>query len=117
MQASASAKGTIVQGEYVLLEPIGDADGDVHRARHIASERLVAVRLWRGDAASAGERILEMAQIASRVRHPALAALEAYGQLGDGTWFIISEYVEGEPLDQWADKTGIPPLATVIDVV
>jgi serine/threonine protein kinase len=117
MQASATPKGTIVQGEYVLLEPIGEAGGSVYRAHHMPSGRLVAARLWLSDAPGAAERALETARIASRVRHPALAAVEAFGQMPDGTLFIVSEYVTGEPLDRWADKAGIPPLATVIDVV
>jgi serine/threonine protein kinase len=113
MQASAIDNGTIMQGEYTLLDPIGSS-GHLFRARSRRDGRLVMVRLWRG-ANVTPERVLEKPQVAGRVQHPMLAALEACGRESDGTWYMISELVEGMPLTEWADQVGIPPLGSVID--
>jgi serine/threonine protein kinase len=115
MQASKLASGTILKGEYVLLGPIGEGGGHVFRAHQRRDRRLVAVRVWRGAAAAA--RNLDLAEAAMGIRHPMLASVEASGHTNDGIWFIVSEYMSGQRLDQWADKVGIPALSSVTEFV
>src|SRR4051812_28221491 len=121
MQASGAIQNrTVMQGDYTLLAPIGgEADNQVFRARARRDGRLVSVRLIVQDHLSifGSDPILGKAQIASRLTHPALAAVEAYGQEGDGALYIVSEYVEGPRLDEWADALGIPPLVDLIDMI
>jgi serine/threonine protein kinase len=117
MQASAIQSRTIMQGEYELLEPSPGSAGDVVPGRCRRDGRSVSVRLWRGQSAITPERVLEKPQIAGRLQHPMLAAVEACGRESDGTWFIVSEDVPGKPLREWADEVGIPPLSSVVDFV
>jgi serine/threonine protein kinase len=116
MQASAFDQGTVLHDEYVLQGPVGDHQGRLHHATHVVSGRAVVVRLWRSDDAAVLARVLERLEIASRIRHPALASLEAFGRGPDGSVFLVSESVAGETLDRWADRAGIPPLPSVIDL-
>jgi serine/threonine protein kinase len=117
MQASAIHKGTVMQGEYLLLEAIPDAAGEVFRGRSKRGGRAVTIRLWRGSAGAAAERVLEKPQVAGRLQHPMIAAVEACGRESDGTWFIVSEAVPGQPLSDWADEVGIPPIGSVVEYV
>lgn len=103
-----------MQGEYTLLEPIGSS-GNVYRARGRRDGRMVMVRLWRGQVGIPPDRVLEKPQVAGRVQHPMLAGIEACGRESDGTWYMISELVQGRSLVDWADEVGIPPLASVVD--
>jgi serine/threonine-protein kinase len=117
MQPSAIDKGSVLQGQYVLHEAIGDARGAVHRATCLRTQKSVVVRFFRGSLPIADARLHEQLRTASRVRHPALAALEAFGVLDDGTHYLVSERASGEPLERWADKVGIPPLASAVELL
>jgi eukaryotic-like serine/threonine-protein kinase len=120
MQASSAIQNrTVMQGDYLLLAPIGgEADNQVFRARARRDGRMVSVRLIVQEHLSmfGSDPILGKAEIASRLKHPALAAVEAYGREREGAWYIVSEYVEGPRLDEWADALGIPPLVDLIDM-
>ncbi len=116
MSAIAIANGALLQGEYRLIDRIGDPSSSVFRARRSSDARIVAIRFWRGPLA-AREKMLTLARAASRIRHPTLALVEGTGQLEDGTCYIVFEHVEGVRLDAWADVVGIAPLPSVIDLV
>jgi serine/threonine protein kinase len=131
MQAIAIGKDTLLQGEYRLLETIGGTESRVYLAKrtspHPGSEprdTLVVARLWQpsdellhaGRAQTLFERALGQMRAATLLRHPALAMVETCGGLDDGTLFMVSEHVEGTPLDAFVDSAGIPPLPSVIDL-
>jgi hypothetical protein len=73
MQARAIERGTILQGEYVLLEPVGEAADQVFRARRRRDGRMFIVRLWHGGAQGGMDPVLALAEQASRVTHPIFA--------------------------------------------
>src|SRR5688500_14549691 len=132
MQAFAIGKDSLLLGEYRLLEMIGGAVSRVYLAKRTsqrsstepASGPLVVARLWQPDAEllrepraqALFERALGQMRAATLLRHPALVMVEASGGLDDGTLFMISEHVEGTPLDAFVDSAGIPPLPSVIDL-
>jgi eukaryotic-like serine/threonine-protein kinase len=116
MGASSLQPGVLLQGAYVLEDKLGDANGAVYPARRQRDGALVIVRLFPSLPQPLAAEVLELAQLASRVRHPALASVEACGRTDDGC-FIVSEYVHGLRLDDWADQVGIPPLGQVIELV
>lgn len=120
MHASAIPTSTIMHGDYLLLTPIGgEPDCQVFRARSRRDGRVVAARLIQQSqlAVFGSAAVLGKAEIASRLSHPALAALEAYGQESTDTWCMVSEFVEGPRMDEWADALGIPPLIDLIDMI
>jgi serine/threonine-protein kinase len=117
MEASSLEAGALLQSEYTLEDKLGDTTGLVQRARRKRDGRLVVVRTFRIDSQPLAAEFLEIAQLATRVRHPVLANVEAFAREDDGSCFIVSEFVTGQRLDDWADEVGIPPLGQVIDQV
>jgi len=131
MQALATANDTLLRGEYRLLETLGGSESRVYLARREvstpgsnASSTSVVARLWKPSAELLRERgaqaLFERAaaqmRSASLLRHPVLAMVETSGALDDGTLYIVSEHVEGKPLDALLNSAGIPPLPSVIDL-
>jgi serine/threonine protein kinase len=116
-EPNAPALGTILNGEYILEEKLGEGSARVFRARRQREGRHVAVRIvWPGTPLLAAE-FRELAGAASRIRHPILSNVESFGRYGAEACFIVSEYVQGQRLDDWADAIGIPPLAQVVELV
>jgi serine/threonine protein kinase len=117
MGVSSPEIGAILPGDYVLEAKLGDTTGHVYRARRQRDGRIVVARIFQPGVPLMAADFLELAQTASKVKHPSLANVEAYGRFGDRACFIVSEYVQGQQLDEWADEVGIPPLAQVIELV
>lgn len=111
-----SSRSAALQDEYVLLERIAEHAGEVFRGRHVRDRRDVIVRIWRTSDEVARDRWLERCRLASRVRHPVLPAIESYGTHSGEYAYVVSEYAEGERLDHFADRVGIPPVASVVDL-
>src|SRR5688572_4752878 len=114
MQAMAIGKDTLLRGEYRLLETIGDGESRVYLARRETggeSSPLVVARLWQPNAEllrehgaqALFERAVGQMRSAGLLRHPVFAQVETSGVLDDATLFLISEHIDGTPLDTWID--------------
>jgi serine/threonine protein kinase len=114
MASSAPTLGTVVMGELSLEEQLGSA---VYRARRTRDGRELSMRIVHPRSSQEAAEFLALAATASRVRHPALASVEAYGRLDSERCYIASELIGGQRLDEWADAVGIPPLAQVVELV
>ena len=114
MPSSAPTLGTVVMGELSLEEQLGSA---VYRARRTRDGRELSMRIVHPRNSQEAAEFLALAATASRVRHPALASVEAYGRLDTERCYIASELIGGQRLDEWADAVGIPPLAQVVELV
>lgn len=102
---------------YELVAPLGRGTmGTVWRARDRALGREVAVKEIRQDTglteeqrAELRERMVREGRIASRINHPAVAAIHDVIVHGNRPW-IIMELVEGRSLEQVIDEEGpLPP--------
>ena len=93
-------------GPYRLLHVLGRGGmGAVHLAERVDGEvtQRVAVKLlptWAGDGSR--ERFLQERQILATVTHPNIARLIDAGHLDDGQPFLAMEYVDGQPIDVFA---------------
>lgn len=114
MPSSAPTLGTVVMGELSLEEQLGSA---VFRARRTRDGRELSMRIVHPRTSQEAAEFLALAATASRVRHPALASVEAYGRLDSERCYIANELIGGQRLDEWADAVGIPPLAQVVELV
>jgi eukaryotic-like serine/threonine-protein kinase len=52
-------------------------------------------------------------QLLARLEHPGIARLLDGGTTEDGLPFLVMEYVPGEPIDQWCDRTQ-PPVDEIL---
>jgi tetratricopeptide (TPR) repeat protein len=91
----------IVADRFELLELAGAGGmGDVYRARDLASEQLVAVKLIRErkpDSAAARRFEREAAAI-EELKDPAIVTHVAHGVTADGQPFLVTEWLEGKTL-------------------
>src|SRR5215510_12322558 len=96
-------------GEFILRQQIGQGGyGAVYRSEKPLLNRDVVVKVLRRNDASAEERFLREAQLASLFNHPYAAHIYAFGveegTEGDsGLLWIAMELVEGTTLDDWLE--------------
>jgi serine/threonine protein kinase len=102
--------GRTIAGKYVVETLIGSgAMGAVFRARQVALEKTVAIKVMHGehanDPAFAG-RFQREAKAASRLNHPNSIQILDFGAEPDGLLYIAMEYLDGRSLhhvlrDEW----------------
>ncbi len=95
-------------GPFQLLRVIGRGGmGVVYLAERVDGEvaQRAAVKLLQpGLNDSQRERFLQERQILSALVHPNIARLLEAGRLEDGQPFLAMEYVEGQPIDEYATQ-------------
>jgi eukaryotic-like serine/threonine-protein kinase len=75
--------------------------GSVYRARDLALNRLVAIKVIRSELirnAAAHERLREEAQTLARLHHPSIVEVYDYGTLADRSPYLVMELVKGNDL-------------------
>jgi serine/threonine protein kinase/tetratricopeptide (TPR) repeat protein len=87
---------------YELLEEIGRGGmGVVHRARDLAFDRDVAVKLLPDPhmaRSPAARRFLDEARITGQLQHPSIPAVYQVGALADGRPFLAMKLIKGRTL-------------------
>ncbi|HEX6203001.1 MAG TPA: tetratricopeptide repeat protein [Thermoanaerobaculia bacterium] len=96
-------------GAYRLLRPIGHGGmGVVYLAERAdgAFEQRVAVKVVRRDlgATSLESRFRAERQILADLDHPSIARLLDGGASEDGLPYLVMEYVDGVPIDEFCDR-------------
>ena len=109
-----SATAELGASPYRLLGPLGSsAYGRVFQARHATQDREVALHFFTLDDDSEGTRAralpLAVAKVA-QLDHPNVIALEEHGRdERNGTYYLVTEALEGESLaDHLADLGSLP---------
>jgi serine/threonine protein kinase len=95
--------GDVVDGRYVLIQPLGKGGmGVVWKARSTALDVEVAVKLVRGTtpSAEAFKRMAREAHAAARLGHPAMATVLDFGATPDGDPYVVMELLRGESLGE-----------------
>src|SRR5215471_18529374 len=88
---------------FVLLDEIGRGGmGVVYRARDVALDRDVAVKLLSERYAAdspAAQRFLSEARITGQLQHPGIPAVHQVGALADGRRFLAMKLIKGSTLE------------------
>ena len=101
-------------GSYRLLREIGHGGmGTVYLAERADQQyqKTVALKLlrgWRAGNERPVRRFLEERQILAALEHPDIARLLDGGVTPDGLPWFAMEYVEGVPIDRYADERRLP---------
>lgn len=97
-------------GQYRVIAKLGEGGmGIVFEAVHEAIERHVAIKVLHPEYAKNAEfakRFVNEARAVNRVDHPGLVQISDYGQLPDGSAYIVMEYIKGETLRSRLERAG-----------
>ena len=111
----------ILDGQFQILQKIGKGGmGAVYKAVQPAMNRMVAVKILhpkfttRRDLAS---RFRREARAMSHLTHPNTAKVFLYGELDDGSLYIVMELLEGKNMNQTVRSEGPMPLERAIAIL
>jgi serine/threonine-protein kinase len=111
----------LLDGQFQILQKIGSGGmGSVYKAAQPAMNRMVAVKILhpkltnRKDLVS---RFRREARAMSHLTHPNTVKVFVYGDLDDGSLYIVMEYLEGRNLNQVVRKEGPLPVERAIPVL
>lgn len=100
----------ILNGRFQILQKVGSGGmGAVYKARQVEMNRMVGVKLLhprlvnRKDLVS---RFRREARALSQLVHPNTVKVFLYGELDDGSLYIIMEFLEGKNLNQTVRSEG-----------
>jgi serine/threonine protein kinase len=113
--------GRVIAGKFAVDQRLGaGAMGIVYRARQLALERTVAVKVMHREFAADPEfadRFWREAKAASRLDHPNSIRVFDFGQEPDGLLYLAMEYVEGSDLFDWlAPRRPVAP-GSVVEIL
>ena len=113
--------GRTIAGKYVVEDLIGSgAMGAVFRARQIALEKTVAIKVMRSETAddpAFAARFHREAKAASRLNHPNSIQILDFGAEPDGLLYIAMEYLNGRSLHTVLREDWPLPPARVADIL
>ena len=114
----SSPVGTLLSGRYRLDAKIGAGGMSmVFRAFDTVLERQVAIKLMHAGVAADEdqlERFRREARAVAQLNHPHIVGVIDAGEDGQGTAFIVLEYVEGETLKDRIRRHGRLPVGEAI---
>ncbi len=102
--------GTVLAGKYEIESILGRGGmGVVFRARHLHTDRPVAIKILRPDLShdlTLSKRFVREAKAASLLRHPNVVEVLDLGIEDDGTVYQVLELLDGEPLSRLLEFKG-----------
>ena len=105
-------------GQYQLIRKLGEGGmGEVYLAEHNLLKRPCALKLIKPEAGSdpvAMARFEREVQSAARLTHPNTIEVFDYGLTGDGTFYYVMEYLQGQSLGELVRNHGPLPAGRVI---
>jgi serine/threonine protein kinase len=105
--------GTVVADRYRLLAKLGEGGmGAVYRGVHETLRKPVAVKFLLENAHADKELVARFEREAiatANLKHPNISESTDYGQLPDGTLFLVMEYLDGKNLREVAAGGRLPP--------
>jgi len=113
-------KGQKINDRYEILKNIGEGGmANVYLAQDAILDRLVAIKVLRGDLANDEKfvrRFQREALAASSLSHPNIVEMYDVGE-DDGNYYIVMEFVEGKTLKQLIKKRDHLTIEEVVDIM
>ncbi|MGH9753780.1 MAG: MFS transporter [Blastocatellia bacterium] len=117
---SAEGPFPTLDGRYALEAKLSqDSSGALYRARRLALNDYVAVRLLRPELIKyeiAVERFRRQAQVAARIKHPNSVQVFDFGHSPEGSAYIVEELLSGRTLRNLMQEERGLSLATVVNL-
>jgi serine/threonine protein kinase len=107
---SSFANGMILDDKYEIVARIGVGGmGEVFKARHVHLDTIRCVKVVRKDLTaneSLRGRFAREGIAATRLHHPNVATVHDFSKLADGSYYMVTEFIDGLTLRQWAAEHG-----------
>lgn len=100
--------GQVIDGKYRIVRLIGQGGmGAVYEGLNQLIDRRVAIKVMLPDIGSAAVgRFEQEARAAGRIGNDHILEILDMGRLGDGSHYMVMEYLDGESLESRLDKRG-----------
>ena len=113
-------KGQKINDRYEIIQTIGEGGmANVYLARDVIIDRLVAIKVLRGDLAGDEKfvrRFQREALAASSLDHHNIVEMYDVGE-DNGMYYIVMDYIQGKTLKQLIKKRGSLTLSECIDIM
>ncbi len=111
----------ILEGQFQIVQKIGAGGmGTVYKALQPEMNRMVAVKILHPklvDRKDMASRFRREARALSHLTHPNTVRVLLYGELDDGSLYIVMEYLDGKNLNQLVRQTGGLPLERAVPIL
>jgi len=112
IEAEASLVGTVLAGRYRIERLLGSGGmGSVYRAEHVLMRKACAVKVLHREMTQVKEvvaRFEREAVAAARIEHPNVATATDFGQLENGSFYLVLEFIEGRSLGKLIAEGPLP---------
>jgi serine/threonine-protein kinase len=109
---SAAQIGRVLSGRYRIDVPIATGGmGTVFRGWHLRMRKKVAIKLLHAETENLPELVAQFEREAiagAHVNHPNVAIATDFGELDDGSFFLVLEYVRGVTLAEVLEGGPLP---------
>jgi serine/threonine-protein kinase len=114
------SQGAVVDKRYQVIDLIAEGGmGQVYRAEHIKLRRPVAIKLLHkrvADIEKLGKRFEREAVAAARLDHPNCVGVSDFGELEDGTCYLVMELIDGHSVLDLLDREEQVPIARALHI-
>jgi serine/threonine-protein kinase len=112
--------GRTLEGRYSVEQQLGEGGmGVVYRGRHKVIDKLVAIKILRGEMAADAEmveRFLNEARAASSIGNAHIVDISDFGRLEDGATFFVMEYLQGQALADLTTTCRVIPIPRLVHI-
>jgi len=99
-QAADYAVGDVIDGRFEVLQKLGQGGfSTVYRVRDDVESKERAFKLF--DTAAGYEAVRREIAALREIHHPHVVEVFWAGQTSAGHWYLITEFIDGEPLDRF----------------
>ena len=111
--------GTVFEDRYRIESLLGRGGfGAVYKATQLAVDRYVALKVLKselGQSLKEVARFQQEARAVAALQHPNILALYDFGHSASGSFFLVTEFLEGETLADRIKRDAPLPLDTVVE--
>ncbi len=112
--------GEKIDGKYDVIQLLGAGGmGEVYQVRHALLGAIRCIKVMKQQYLadeSFRNRFLREAIVATHVYHHNVAIAYDFATLSDGSYYMVSEYIDGITIRQWISRNGPFPLALTVDI-
>lgn len=100
-KAAEYAVGDVIDGRFEIFEVLGKGGfSKVYRVLDDVENEERALKLF--DSAAGYKAVRREIGALRKIHHPNVVEVFWAGKTGDGDWYLIAEYIDGEPLEDYA---------------